>query len=102
MVIQDRVDLDIQDNLKDLLVRRVQAASREHRVVVRKDLVAQVDIPAVDQAVQHSQVGLLGQEVSLENPRPVRHSHRKALRSQIVSTCRRGLDKHEAKLSISI
>jgi len=74
-------------------------ASRVHRVVVRKDLVAQVDIPAVDQAVQHSQ---LGQEVFLENPRQVRRSRHKALRSQIVSTCRRGLDKQEAKLSIGI
>lgn len=98
--IQDQVDhlQDIQDNLKDPLVHKVQATSWVHQVV-RKDLVAQMDIPAVDQVVQRSQVGLLGQEVSLENPRRVRRSHRKDQRNLIVSTCRRGLVKHEAKLT---
>lgn len=94
---------DFQDNLRDPLVRRVQAASRVHRVVVRKALVAQVDIPVVDQAAHRFQVDLLDQEVFLGNlGRWVRRSRRKVLRSQIVSTCLRGLDKYEAKLSIGI
>lgn len=102
-VIRDRVDYlqNIQHNLKDLLVHKAQAF-QVHRVVVHKDQAVKMDIPAVDQVVHRFQVGLLGQEVSLENPRRVRRSSRKVLRSQIVSTCRHGLDKHEAKLSIGV
>ena len=105
---------DIQvASLKDLLDRRAIQV-QVHRVVVHKDLpdrratqvqvhrvvdlVDLADIPAVDQAVRHSQVD----QADLLNQEQVHHSRRKALRSQIVSTCHHGLDNCEAKLPANI
>jgi hypothetical protein len=81
---------DIQaDNLKDQLDRKVQAVIQvQVHLAVQLDL---VDILAVDLAAHHS--------LHQENLVQVRHSHRKALQSQIVSTCRRGPDNREAKHS---
>lgn len=98
MVIQDQAD-HLQDipmaNLKDLLDRRATQV-QVHQVVVLKDLVDQADIPVVDQAAHHSQVD----QADLLNQASGRVHH--SLRSQIVSTCRRGLDNCEAKLPANI
>jgi len=81
---------DIQvDNLKDQVDRKVQVAIQvQVYLVVQVDL---VDILVVDLAAHHSP--------RRENLVQVRHSHRKALQSQIVSICRRGPDNREAKRS---
>lgn len=76
-------DLD----LKDRLVRKVRVASQVHLVLV----VDLVDILAVDRVAHRFP--------RQENLAQVRHSHRRVLQSQIVSTCRRGLDNHEIKRS---
>jgi len=75
------------DNLKDQLGHKVQVV-----IQVQVHLVVQVDlgdIPVVDLAAHHSP--------RRENLVQVRHSHRKALQSQIVSICRRGSDNRKAK-----